>query len=165
MQEKGGSHAGEESTSHGRLLARPGWAPGSGFASRDAGGSHTASATYLYLGLHGYDALVPWIWSALGMNVAAAALLLTARTSTSLWRIDIACVLTFTAIWIEKGMGLVVPGFVPSTLHEMVEYFPTVLEWKIVVGIWALGLIVFTLGVKIAIAVFRNRMHVDEEVA
>lgn len=130
------------------------------FTELYAGGSHTASATYLYLGLHGHDALVPWIWSALGMNGVAAGLLLTARAGTSLWRIDIACVLTFTAIWIEKGMGLVVPGFVPSTLHEMVEYFPTLLEWKIVVGIWALGLIVFTLGIKIAVAVFRDRMRV-----
>ncbi|MCK6503554.1 polysulfide reductase NrfD [Myxococcota bacterium] len=127
------------------------------------GSSHGASATWLYLGLHGGDALVPWIWSAIALNVTAAGLLLTSRPSSQLWRIDLACVFTFVGVWIEKGMGLIVPGFVPSTLHELVEYFPTELEWRIVVGIWALGLMVFTLGIKIAVEVFRDRMHVDAQ--
>lgn len=130
-----------------------------------SGGSHTASATYLFLGLHGADGLVPWIWTAIAFNVVAAGLLLFTPLQGSLWRFDLACGLTFVAIWIEKGMGLIVPGFVPSTLHELVEYLPTELEWRIVVGIWALGLMVFTLGIKIAIAVFRGEMHVDPALA
>lgn len=124
-----------------------------------SGGSHTASATYLFFGLHGHDALVPWIWTAVGLNVGAAGLLLWRRPGKTLGHIDAACVMTFVAIWIEKGMGLVVPGFVPSTLHEMVEYVPNELEWRVVVGIWALGLMVFTLGIKIAIEVFTGRMR------
>ena len=123
-----------------------------------AGGAHVASATYLYFGLHGHDALVPWIWTAVIFNVAAAFLLM-AGNPKRLWVVTLACVLTFIGVWIEKGMGLVVPGFVPSTLHELVEYLPNELEWRIVAGIWALGLMVFTLGIKIAIAVFTNRMH------
>lgn len=129
------------------------------------GGSHTASAQYLFLGLHGHDALVPWIWTAVVFNIAAAGLLLFASGKRSLWLIDLACVLTFIAIWIEKGMGLVVPGFVPSTLHEVVEYVPNELEWRVVAGGWALGLILFTLGVKLAIAVFTGRMHPDAPAA
>lgn len=122
------------------------------------GGSHTASATYLYFGLHGHDALVPWIWTAVVFNVVAAGLLL-AGNKERLWFIDLACVLTFIGVWIEKGMGLVVPGFIPSTLHELVEYMPNELEWRIVAGIWALGMMIFTLGIKVAIAVFTNRMQ------
>ncbi len=126
------------------------------------GGSHTASAQYLFFGLHGHSALVPWIWTAVIFNISAALLLLVSRTREHLWRVDLACVLTFIGIWIEKGMGLVVPGFVPSTLHELIEYTPNELEWRIVAGIWALGMMIFTLGVKIAIAVFTERMHAGQ---
>lgn len=122
-----------------------------------SGGSHTAAATYLYFGLHGHDALVPWIWTAVVFNIAAAGLLL-AGDRDRMGLIDLACVLTFVGVWIEKGMGLVVPGFIPSTLHELVEYLPNELEWRVVAGIWALGLMVFTLGLKVAMEIFAGRM-------
>lgn len=126
------------------------------------GGSHVASAEYLFFGLHGHNGLVPWIWTAVGCNVTAAGILLFTGLKKRMWLIDIACVLTLIGVWIEKGMGLIVPGFVPSTLHELVEYTPSLVEWKVVVGIWALGLLVFTLGVKIAVAVFRGDIHKRE---
>lgn len=130
-----------------------------------SGGSHTASARYLWLGLHGHDALVPWIRTALACNVTAAALLLSSRIKDQLWLIDLACVLTFIGVWIEKGMGLVVPGFIPSTLHELVEYMPNELEWRVVVGVWAMGLMIFTLGIKLAIHVFQSPRYQPAEEA
>lgn len=130
-----------------------------------SGGSHTASAQYLFFGLHGHNALVPWIWTAIAFNLIAAALLLSVRDEKRLWLLDLACVLTFVGVWIEKGMGLVVPGFVPSTLHELVEYLPNTLEWQVVAGGWALGMMLFTLGIKLAAEVFSGRMHIPEEAA
>ncbi len=125
------------------------------------GGSHTASAQYLWFGLHGANALVPWIWTALVFNITAAVIFLTANPKRHLWLIDIGCVLTLIGLWVEKGLGLIVPGFVPSTLHEVVEYVPNLVEWKVSMGIWALGLMIFTLGLKVAIAVFKDEIHVD----
>ena len=127
------------------------------------GGSHVAAAEYLYFGLHGKSALVPWIWTAIVFNVSAATVFLFADHKKHLWLIDLACVLTLIGIWIEKGLGLIVPGFVPSSLHEIVEYLPNLVEWKISLGIWALGLILFTAGLKIAIAVFKRELHVKED--
>ena len=75
----------------------------------------------------------------------------------------VTAVLTLIGIWTEKGPGLIVPGFVPSTLHEVVEYLPNLVEWKISIGIWAMGLIIFTLGLKIAVAVFKDEIHVETE--
>ena len=69
---------------------------------------------------------------------------------------NLGCVLAFIGIWIEKGMGMVLPGFVPSVLHEMVEYTPSLLEWKVTAGIWALGLMIYTLALKIAINILRH---------
>lgn len=132
------------------------------FTELYTGGSHTASARYLYFGLHGHNALVPWIWSAITMNVTAAVLFLSSSTRTHLWRVDVACVLSLVGIWIEKGIGLIVPAFVPSTLHEIVEYLPNAVEWKVTLGIWAFGLLVFTVGLKLAVAIFTGRMRLDE---
>ncbi len=123
--------------------------------------AHSAAARYLYFGLHGHNALVPWIWSAIALNVTGAALFLSSSTRTHLWRVDVGCVLVLAGVWIEKGIGLIVPGFVPSTLHELVEYLPNEIEWKVTVGIWALGLMVFTIGLKLAVAVLSGRMQSD----
>lgn len=125
------------------------------------GGSHLAAAEYLYLGLHGKHALVGWIWSAISLNISSAILFLSSSQRTQLWRIDVGCVCALLGVWIEKGIGLIVPGFVPSTLHEVVEYVPNLLEWRVSAGIWAMGMMIFTLGVKIAVAVFDGSMHTD----
>ncbi len=63
----------------------------------------------------------------------------------------------FIGVWIEKGMGLIVPGFIPSTLHEIVPYHPSLTEWKVSAGIWAFGLLVYTVAMKIAIRVLTGR--------
>jgi len=123
------------------------------------GSSHLAALQYLLVGLHGKHALVPWIWSAIAMNIIAAIVFLQPGSSRRPWLLNIACVLTFVGIWIEKGMGLIIPGFVPSTLHEIVEYFPSAAEWKITAGIWAFGLLVYTVALKIAIPVLTGKVR------
>lgn len=117
------------------------------------GGSHTSAARYLYFGLHGKNALVPWVWSSLGMAMLAALLMLCPQVQRKRWMLNSACVLAFAGIWIEKGMGLIIPGFIPSTLHEVVEYAPSLVEWKVTAGIWAAGMMTYTIALKIAIPV------------
>ncbi len=132
------------------------------FTEMYTGGAHTASARYLFLGLHGHHALVPWIWTAIVFNLIAAVLFLTPWIFSHTRILMVACVLAFVGAWIEKGMGLIVPGFIPSTLHEMVEYAPSLIEWKVSAGIWAFGLMVLTIGLKVAIAVFSRQMPADQ---
>ena len=55
-------------------------------------------------------------------------------------------------------MGLIIPGFIPSTLHEIVEYTPTITEWKITAGIWAFGLLVYSAALKTTVAIIRGRV-------
>ena len=113
------------------------------------GGVHAASAHYLYFGIGEHRALVPWIWSAIALNSSAALLLLSPLSRRSQGIVLLACVMTFAGVWIEKGMGMIIPAFVPSTMHEIVEYVPSLTEWKLTAGIWALGLGIFTVAVKI----------------
>ncbi len=120
---------------------------------------HAASLRYLFLGLDGLGALRPWIWSALAMNAVAVVLLSFHRTRRAPLTLNIACVLAFTGIWIEKGMGLVVPGFIPTPLGEVFEYSPTWREIGVSVGIWAFGAIVFILLAKAGIAIEGGRVR------
>lgn len=121
------------------------------FTALYTGGAHASSITYLLFGLHGHHGLVPWMWTAIAFNVVAAALFLWPGLLKHRGLLAAACILTFVGIWIEKGMGLIIPGFIPSTLHEMVEYVPSLTEWKIAIGIIAGGLLIFTLLLKVAL--------------
>jgi Ni/Fe-hydrogenase subunit HybB-like protein len=122
-----------------------------------SGGSHTASIRYLYFGLDGHYGLVPWIWTSIFLTVTAAILLMIPNICKRPAILATACVFAFIGMWIEKGMGLIVPAFIPSTLHEIVEYAPSLIEWRVTAGIWALGLMVFTVALKIGIPIFTGK--------
>ena len=121
------------------------------------GNLHVASAKYLYFGLHGHHALVPWIWTAIACNLTAMILFLLPASRSLIW-LDVACVLAIVGIWIEKGMGLVIPGFVPTPLGELVEYTPTLNETLICLGIWAFGLLCYTILLRLAIPILQGRV-------
>jgi molybdopterin-containing oxidoreductase family membrane subunit len=128
------------------------------FTELYTGSAHAASARYVYFGHDGHAGLVPWVWSAIVLNLLGWLLFLSPAASRSMGLVSVACAACFVGIWIEKGMGLIVPGFIPSTLHEIVEYAPSLTEWQVMAGVWAAGLLALTLGVKIATGVFTGRL-------
>lgn len=128
------------------------------FTAFYTGGTHASAVRYLFFGHDGHHALVPWIWTAVALNLASAVLVHLPATRTHHGLLNTACALAFVGVWIEKGMGLIIPGFVPSTLHEVVEYVPTLTEWKITAGIWAVGLMVLTVAVKVALPVLSGQL-------
>lgn len=130
------------------------------FTELYAGGSHHVSARYLFFGLHGHHALVPWIWTGVALNVTSAVLIHLPQSRESRPLLFAACVSAFSGVWIEKGMGLIIPGFVPSTLHEIVEYSPSLTEWKISAGIYAAGLMVLIVLLKISLPVLSGQVSV-----
>ncbi len=130
------------------------------FTAFYTGGHHASAIRYLFFGSHGASALVPWTWSAVVLNVASAVLLHLPTTRRGNERLLLAaCVFAFSGVWIEKGMGLIIPGFVPSTLHEVVEYVPSLTEWRISTGIWAFGAMVLIVGLKFAAPVLSGKLR------
>jgi molybdopterin-containing oxidoreductase family membrane subunit len=93
---------------------------------------------------------VPWIWTAIALSVVATiALMVHPVRRNPRWLIP-ACAMLFVGIWVEKGIGLVIPGFIPSPLGEIVEYTPSWVELGVTAGIWALGLFILTSLVRVA---------------
>jgi molybdopterin-containing oxidoreductase family membrane subunit len=87
------------------------------------------------------------------MNIVAVVILTIHPLRQRMVLLNIACVLAFFGIWLEKGMGLVIPGFIPTPLGEIFEYVPTARELAVAMGIWATGILVFTLLAKASIAI------------
>jgi molybdopterin-containing oxidoreductase family membrane subunit len=50
-----------------------------------------------------------------------------------------------------------VPGFIPSPTGEIFEYWPTLPEVLITLGIWAVGFLLLTILYKITISVKEER--------
>jgi len=114
---------------------------------------HLSPLQYLYVGLHGKGMFVPWIWVAFSFNVIAFILFLIPATRKSFATLNLGCVLIIIGIWIEKGIGLIIPGFIPAPLGEVWEYLPTSTEVMVTVGIWAIGFLILTTLLKIIIPI------------
>ena len=115
--------------------------------------SHLDHLVYLYKSLHGHTQMVPWTWSALVMGLAAIVLLLVPRWRNNLSILPVACGLVLGCTWIDKGLGLMAGGFIPNPLHRITEYLPNRIEILVALGLYALGALLLTFLLKIALGV------------
>jgi len=114
---------------------------------------HIDHLKYLYVGLHGHGALVPWMWTSVAMMAVSIVLFVIPFTRKNESVLAFACVILFIGTWIDKGLGMISGGFVPSPLHHVNEYAPSVPEILITLGIYGVGALVLTLLYKIAVSV------------
>jgi len=127
-----------------------------------SGNLHVASSKYLFVGLHGHHALVPWIWTAITFNLIAMFLLVLPLSRSLKW-LNVTCVLCIVGIWIEKGMGLVIPGFIPTPLGAMIEYTPSLNETLVCIGIWAFGLLCYTIFLRMSVPILQGQLSKANE--
>jgi len=123
---------------------------------------HSVSATYLYFGLHGHEGLVPWIWTAIVLDAIGLFFLIT-PLSRHIVGLNIACFTCFFGIWIEKGMGLIIPGFVPTPLGQVVEYLPTLNESLVCLGVWAFGILIYSWMLHVAIPIMNGSLRANPD--
>lgn len=114
---------------------------------------HVEHFTYLYLGLHGHDVLAPWMWASLALAALSLVLLLVPSLRRNRKVLVVASFAVVGSLWIEKGLGMVITGFVPSPLGHVNEYWPSGRETLIALGIYALGGLVLAVLYRIAISV------------
>ena len=114
---------------------------------------HAIHMEYMFLGVGDSNAIVPYMWLSVVSSVAAFVLFLTPRFRDNPVTLNLGCALIFLGVYLEKGMGLIIPGMTPDTLGEIYEYVPSRSEWLVSAGIFAVGCLAFTFMVKVAIAI------------
>ena len=114
---------------------------------------HVRHFTFLYAGLDGHTAVVPWMWASAALALAALVLLVVPGTRRRESTLAAACAAIFVSIWIDKGLGLIVGGLVPSPLGAVADYVPTARETLITAGVWAVGAAMVTGFFKITAGV------------
>jgi molybdopterin-containing oxidoreductase family membrane subunit len=114
---------------------------------------HMEPLIYLYTGIEGHTKLVPVMWTSTILAVIALFLLVPPKFRKNEKLLVVACIATFLSLWIEKGFGLIVGGFVPNPFERITEYWPTLPETLITLAIWAIGFLVLTVLYKIAVSI------------
>ncbi|KJS31787.1 MAG: menaquinol oxidoreductase [Desulfatitalea sp. BRH_c12] len=114
---------------------------------------HMDHIKYLFVGFHGHNALVPWMWTSMGLMALGIILTVNPSTRKNETTLAVACAAIIGGTWIDKGLGMISGGFVPNPLHEVTEYAPSGPEIVITVGIYAIGALILTVLYKMAIGV------------
>jgi Ni/Fe-hydrogenase subunit HybB-like protein len=125
---------------------------------------HLLYTQYWYSGLGGHRTLVPYAWAAVGLNTFAFVLFIIPAARRNWVTLNLGCLAIYAGVYIEKGMGLIIPGLTPDTLGEIYEYYPTMLEIRIAAGIFAIGFLVFTLMLKVAVPIALGEFRIDRDV-
>lgn len=114
---------------------------------------HVMHFEYLFFGLGENVRLVPWMWLSVLLAVLSLVLLINPKTRKKETTLILACIAIFGSIWIDKGLGMIVTGFIPTPLGTVADYWPTIPELMITVGVYAVGMLLVTVFYKIALAV------------
>jgi molybdopterin-containing oxidoreductase family membrane subunit len=112
---------------------------------------HVEHFQYLYWGLEGHSGLRAWMWASVFLVLGAAVVLVNPKLRYRKAWLTIACIAVVVSIWIEKGLGMVVTGFVPSPLGKVTDYVPTLPEVLITMGIYGMGALLITAFYKITL--------------
>ena len=119
---------------------------------------HMDHIKYLFIGLHGHGAYVPWMWTSMSFMLIGIILMVNPITRKNEGVLAVACVVIFLGTWIDKGLGMIAGGFTPTPLHEINEYIPSVPEILIALGVWAMGFLILTALFKIAVGI-KEELH------
>jgi molybdopterin-containing oxidoreductase family membrane subunit len=114
---------------------------------------HMHSLVYLFAGMDGYGRLVPWMWAFAVASVVGLVLLIVPATRRKEDTLLVACIAVLISTWIDKGLALVIGGFIPDPFDKVFQYWPTTPEILIALGIWATGFFVLTVLFKMAVSI------------
>jgi molybdopterin-containing oxidoreductase family membrane subunit len=114
---------------------------------------HMHSFEYLFAGIEGHGKLVPLMWTSIILAVVSLILLIPPGFRKNESILVFACITVFISLWIDKGFGLVIGGFIPNHFGTVTEYWPSFRETLITIGVWSIGFLVLTILYKVAISV------------
>ena len=124
-----------------------------GFKEYYSDTEHLLYTQYWFQGLGEHRTLVPYAWTAVALNLAALVLFILPAARRNPLTLNLGCLATYSGCYIEKGMGLIIPGFTPDTLGEIYRYPPSITELRVAAGVFAVGFLVFTLMLRVAVPI------------
>jgi len=124
---------------------------------------HLLYTRYWYLGLGSHHTMVPFAWAAVACNLLSFGLFISPSMRRNWITLNIGCLATYAGVYIEKGMGLIIPGLTPDTLGEIYEYYPTMTELRVAAGVFAVGFLLFTLMLKVAVPISLGEFRDNKE--
>ncbi len=123
---------------------------------------HVLYSQYLYFGLNGHNTLIPYAWASLICGIVAFFLFLVPRTRTNWITLNLGCALIYASVYIEKGMGLIIPGLTPDVLGEIYEYAPSKTELMVAVGVFGIGALALTVMLKAAVPMMLGEFTINK---
>jgi molybdopterin-containing oxidoreductase family membrane subunit len=114
---------------------------------------HVHHFQFLFMGLEGENMLAPWMWVSSILAIVSLVILINPKTRNNHKWLLFGCLAVVFSLWIDKGLGMVIAGFVPNPLGQVVHYAPSLPELMISIAIYAIGLLVLTGLYKIALEV------------
>jgi molybdopterin-containing oxidoreductase family membrane subunit len=114
---------------------------------------HVHHFQFLFMGLEGENTLAPWMWTSSILAIVSLIVLINPKTRGNYGWLKFGCVAVVASLWIDKGLGMVIAGFVPNPLGKVVHYWPTAPEFMISLAIYAVGALVLTGLYKIALEI------------
>jgi molybdopterin-containing oxidoreductase family membrane subunit len=124
---------------------------------------HLVHMRYMFVGVDGHASIVPYVWVSVAASTVAFLLFLIPATRRNPFTLNLGCVLIYLGVYIEKGMGLIIPGLTPDTLGEIYEYFPSTNELLVSAGIFSVGFLIFTVMVRIATPIMLGEFRIASQ--
>jgi molybdopterin-containing oxidoreductase family membrane subunit len=122
---------------------------------------HLLYTRYWFQGLGEHRTLVPYAWSAVALNLTAFVLFIIPAARRNWITLNLGCLAIYAGVYIEKGMGLIIPGFTPDPLGEIYQYAPSITELRVAAGIFSIGFLIFTLMLKVAVPISLGEFQDD----
>ncbi len=115
--------------------------------------AHMLPIAYLFGGVEGATNLfVPMIIATI-CAFGGIAFLIFPQLRKNHKTLIVGLIAVFVACWIDKGIALVLAGFVPNSFEQVIQYFPTFNEVLVIMGVYGIGALVLTVLYKITIDV------------
>ena len=124
-----------------------------------SGTHHLQYTRYFYEGIGEHQTLVPYAWTALGLNLGAFLLFIIPKARKNWLTLNIGCLAIYAGVFIDKGLGLIVPGLTPDAVGEIYEYSPSLTEMRVSAAVFAVGFLVFTAMLKVAVPITLGEFH------
>lgn len=126
---------------------------------------HLLYTRYWFSGLGTHRTMVPYAWTAVSLNVLAFSLFIVPAARRNWVTLNLGCLATYAGCYIDKGMGLIIPGLTPDTLGEIYEYYPSLTELRVAAGVFSIGFLVFTLMLKVAVPISLGEFQGEHDAA